>query len=118
MSTTSQFTLMAMLALAAMATSAQAQTLAQRDSAIYKACGSDMRQHCSRVSPGGGRVLACLQQHESGLSATCQSELPKLAQCRQEVQRLCGDGTLAQWRTCFESKHEQFSPECRQMAPR
>ncbi len=120
MSTTSKFTLMVLLTLAAMAASvsSQAQPLALHDSTVFKACGNDLRKHCSKVSPGGGRMLTCLQQQGEQLSATCQAELPKLTQCRQEIQRLCGDGTPAQWRVCFESKQQQFSPECQQMAPR
>jgi Cysteine rich repeat len=116
--------LVALLALAAFTETAgvQAQTLAQalaqRDTALYKACGTDLRKHCSTVLPGNGRVLACLQQQGSGLSATCQAQLPQLAQCSQELQRLCPEATPAQWRACFESKREQFSPACQQMAPR
>ena len=118
MPTTSQFTLM-LLMLAGMAASItiQAQTLALQHSTVFKACGNDLRKHCTEVSPGGGRVLTCLQQQGEQLSATCQAELPKLTQCRQEALRLCGDGTPAQWRVCFESKRQQFSPGCQQMAP-
>jgi hypothetical protein len=112
--------LVTLLALAAISETAgvQAQTQAQRDSALFKACGTDLRKHCSTLLPGGGRVLDCLQQQGTSLSATCQAQLPQLAQCSQEVQRLCGDGTPAQWRACLESKRDQFSPACRQMAPR
>jgi hypothetical protein len=112
--------LVALLTLATLASSvaAQAQTAAQRNSVVYKACGSDLRKHCWTVVPGGGRMMACLQQQGAGLSATCQAEMPKLARCSQEVQRLCGDVTPEQLRACFESKREQFSPECQQLAPR
>jgi hypothetical protein len=110
----------ALLVLAAFAETAavQAQTLARPDSALFQACGTDLRKHCSTVPPGGGRVLVCLQQQGTGLSATCQVQLPQLAQCSQEVQRLCGEGTPAQWRACLESKREQFSTACQQMAAR
>lgn len=113
-------TLAALLALATLtqSTLATAQTMAQRDSALYKACGIDLRKHCRTVVPGGGRMLACLHQQGTGLSATCQTEMPKLALCSQEIQRLCSDGTPEQLRACFGSKREQFSPECQQLAPR
>lgn len=112
--------LVALLALAALAEAAgvQGQTQAHRNSALFQACGTDLRKHCSTVPPGGGRVLACLQQQGTVLSATCRAQLPQLVQCSQEVQRLCGEGTPAQWRACFESNREQFSPACQQMAPR
>jgi hypothetical protein len=112
-----------MLALLALATltataCAGAQTQGQRDSVLFKACGTDLRKHCSTMSPGGGRVLACLQQQGAGLSATCQAVLPQLARCSLEAQGLCGEGMPAQWRACVESNYAQFSPECQQMAPR
>jgi hypothetical protein len=90
---------------------------AQAQSALFKACGADLRQHCNTVAPGGGRVLACLQAHEAELSASCQAVLPQLAQCRLETQRLCGDVSPREMRRCFEAQREQFSAECRNLTP-
>jgi Cysteine rich repeat len=95
----------------------QAQSAGMRDSSLAKACGTDLRQHCASVKPGGGRVLACLQSHEAQLTPSCKAELPKLTLCQQELRRLCGDGTPEQWRSCFASKREQFSADCRNMTP-
>ena len=35
-------------------------------------CRPDVQKLCSGVQPGGGRIVACLKQHESQLSPQCQ----------------------------------------------
>jgi Cysteine rich repeat len=105
------------LLLSGAASLAQAQTAGLRDSSLAKACATDLRQLCASVKPGGGRVLACLQSHEAELKPLCKAELPKLASCQQELTRLCGDAKPEQWRSCFASKREQFSADCRHMVP-
>jgi hypothetical protein len=52
-----------------------------------QACQADAHKHCAGERPGGGRVLGCLKQHESELSAACQAALPTLQRCAQEVKR-------------------------------
>lgn len=42
-----------------------------------QACRADYQAVCSGVSPGGGRVLACLKANYSKLSPDCQSALAK-----------------------------------------
>ena len=38
-------------------------------------CGQDVRQFCSGVPPGGGRIIQCLASHRNGLSPACRSDL-------------------------------------------
>ncbi|MDR6633720.1 pyruvate/2-oxoglutarate dehydrogenase complex dihydrolipoamide acyltransferase (E2) component [Phyllobacterium sp. 1468] len=59
------------------AAAAQQPTAAQQ-SAIKSACRSDFMAQCSGVQPGGKAALTCLQQHNSSLSAACQSALAAL----------------------------------------
>jgi hypothetical protein len=35
-------------------------------------CRPDAQKLCHGVQPGGGRIVACLKQHESELSPQCQ----------------------------------------------
>lgn len=95
-----------------------AQPPANRPDLLRQACGADLRQHCSGVQPGGGRMLACLEQQGPRLSAACRDQLPLMASCRDEASRLCGDGPAASWRICMQARSEQFSPACRQLAGR
>ena len=46
---------------------AAAQTAAQRE-----ACEADFRKFCEGVTPGGGRIIECLEQHKEQLSSACQ----------------------------------------------
>ena len=42
---------------------------------LRASCGSDYRQFCSGVQPGGGRALACLHAYGPQLSPRCRSAL-------------------------------------------
>lgn len=43
--------------------------------AAMQACRADASSLCSGVERGGGRILACLKQHESELSSGCSAAL-------------------------------------------
>jgi hypothetical protein len=53
---------------APLATADQAADLA----ALRAACSDDAQRLCAGVSPGGGRILACLKEHKSELSDRCK----------------------------------------------
>jgi hypothetical protein len=44
----------------------------QRFEAAREACKDDVATYCSSVQPGGHRIAACLRQHTSELSQSCQ----------------------------------------------
>ena len=46
---------------------------------MKEACGADISKHCSTVEPGGGRIVQCLEQHQSEISPSCQQMLQKKA---------------------------------------
>jgi len=88
------------------------------DAPTGSACRDDARKLCSGVSPGGGRVVACLQQHESELGAECKAALPTLARCSEELRSVCGADTNPRaLRSCLRDNAAKLSPECRRMAP-
>lgn len=51
--------------------------LAQKENRqiVRQACASDYQSLCSGVQPGGGRIIACLQQNEPKLSPECRQAL-------------------------------------------
>lgn len=71
----------AVLAAAAVAPSgAVAQVPPQMRSeamSLMQLCHGDYDRLCSGVQPGGGRILACLQNHASQLSAACGQAMPR-----------------------------------------
>lgn len=81
------------------------------------ACRSDARSLCSGLPPGGGRIVACLKEHEGRLSDTCKAELPALQRCAAELQQLCPGGGARERRSCLRDNAARLSPECRGIAP-
>lgn len=39
----------------------------------HRACKPDVEKFCQGVQPGGGRIVACLKQHEAELSESCKA---------------------------------------------
>jgi hypothetical protein len=63
-----------------MAASAQAQVSPQMRSeaiTLMMACRGDYDRLCAGVTPGGGRVLACLQNHTNQLTTACGQAVPR-----------------------------------------
>ena len=50
-----------------------------------KACAQDYQQLCKSVQPGGGRIVACLKQHEAELSAPCKTQISAMAAGRRDT---------------------------------
>ena len=46
----------------------------QRVEAAREACQADVAKLCPDVKPGGGRVAACLRDHDSQLSDSCKAQ--------------------------------------------
>ena len=72
MSTTKFVIFAAILLLSA--TGAMAQ-MRQGAMAVAEACKPDIRQFCSNVPPGGGRIKACMKAHLQELSEPCKEGL-------------------------------------------
>jgi len=71
---------------------------------------------------GGGRIQACLQQHEAEASEACRKKLDELGQevkllavvCRWDMSRFCSDISPGAGRVvgCLKSHDIELSPEC------
>jgi hypothetical protein len=66
------------LILAALVASCQAagtEAAAQDRRAAREACHADYQRHCAGVTPGQGRIVACLKSHIDQLSPVCRAVL-------------------------------------------
>ena len=117
----------ALLLTAASASSALAQQpLAEQ---VLEGCKSELESWCQSVTPGEGRLLACLYAHEDQLSGQCEYALYDAAvrldraisaltfvasECRGDIQSLCtevqaGEGRIVQ---CLNDNADKLSQPC------
>ncbi len=47
----------------------------QKAAMMRQACGTDYRQFCTGIRPGGGAALGCLESHAPSLSSQCRGVL-------------------------------------------
>jgi hypothetical protein len=103
-------------ALAALCTATAADT-------PQEACQQDIQLQCDRVQPGGGRVLACLKEHEKDVSTNCKvilqmakEAVQKLsAACNPDIEQFCmntpkGQGAIV---NCLRNHQKELSPGCK-----
>jgi hypothetical protein len=86
-------------------------------------CADDIAQFCKDVKPGGGRLVRCLKEHETDLSAQCQASIQEARTkvkeahdaCADDIQKLCRDVKPGAGRIvrCLREKETELSPECR-----
>jgi len=94
---------------------------------VQGACSEEMRNFCSTVTPGEGRVLLCMQAHEDKLGRPCELALFEASRniehavrrveriadaCWNDIQKHCasaGGGSIAQ---CVNDKSSFFTPQC------
>lgn len=83
-----------------------------------QACGAEREKFCASVKPGGGRVVACLKQHQAELSPACQSAMGAMADCGKELKQLCGSTDREAVRDCAKAHADELSESCRALAPK
>jgi hypothetical protein len=98
---------------------------------VSKGCDKEITAYCKDVTPGEGRVLACLYAHEDKLSGQCEYALYDAAaqleraltaltyvanECRGDLMTYCaeikpGEGRLLQ---CLDKNEAKVSKRCKQ----
>jgi hypothetical protein len=98
---------------------------------VANGCKVEIETYCSQVTPGEGRILACLYAHEDKLSAKCEYALYDAAarleravaalsyvanECGPDLEKFCasiepGKGRLL---NCLDKHDKQVSKRCKQ----
>jgi hypothetical protein len=98
---------------------------------VLKGCDKELKTYCKDVTPGEGRVLACLYAHSDKLSGQCEYALYDAAaqleraltaltyvanECRDDLEKFCsnikpGEGRLLQ---CIDKNNAKVSNRCKQ----
>jgi Cysteine rich repeat len=98
---------------------------------VAKGCDKELKTYCKDVTPGEGRVLACLYAHEDKLSGQCEYALYDAAvqlervinalayaanECRDDLAKFCsdikpGEGRLLQ---CIDKNDAKIGKRCKQ----
>ena len=96
---------------------------------VANGCKTEIEKYCAQVTPGEGRVLACLYSHGDKLSAKCEYALYDAAvqleravaalsyvanECDADLDKFCqsvapGEGRLIQ---CLEKNEKNVSARC------
>jgi hypothetical protein len=120
------------LVLGIFALSAAAPAIAQDSLLEYvlTSCEADLKQYCSQVTPGEGRLLHCAAAHEDKLSGQCSYALYQAASlleqlavaiayvaqsCETEIKTMCGDVKAGEGRvlSCLEGNSESLGEACK-----
>jgi len=103
-------------------------TLAQQ---VADGCKTDLEAHCKDVTPGEGRLLACLYAYEDKLSSRCDYALYDASarldhavtalahgatECKGDIEKHCGSVKAGEGRIldCLQKHESELTPRCKQ----
>jgi hypothetical protein len=98
---------------------------------VANGCKMEIEKYCAQVTPGQGRVLACLYAHEDKLSGKCEYALYDAAvqleravaalsyvanECDADLEKYCGSISPGGGRLldCLEKHDKKISGRCKQ----
>ena len=105
------------------------QKLMSRIEKLQSSCSDDLKQYCSNVTPGGGRLVYCLEAYEDKISAKCAFDLSEVELdlqdtieglnqavhvCEGDIQKLCGSTQPGEGRiaACLAANRSSVSAGC------
>ena len=98
---------------------------------VANGCKVELEKYCGNVTPGDGRILACLYAHGDKLSPKCEYALYDAAvqleravaalsyianECDEDLDRYCGAVAPGEGRLldCLKKKDKQLTKRCKQ----
>jgi hypothetical protein len=100
---------------------------------IFDACAKDLETYCAAVTPGEGRIVACIYAHEDKVSAECDEATENAAtlldwfletvryvydRCAEDIQNLCAGTEFREGRiiSCLIENHPKLSDTCKEVS--
>ncbi|MDH3332188.1 MAG: cysteine rich repeat-containing protein [Desulfobulbaceae bacterium] len=98
---------------------------------VAKGCEKELISYCKDVTPGEGRILACLYAHSDKLTGQCEYALYDAAvqlerfvaaltyvanECDADMEKFCADIAVGEGRVlkCLDDNAEKISARCTQ----
>jgi hypothetical protein len=91
---------------------------------VAKGCQQEIQDYCKNVTPGEGRILACLYAHQDKLSGRCEAQLERVIaaltyvanECKDDLKAYCSDVAIGKGRLlkCLEKNDAKVSDRCKQ----
>ncbi len=98
---------------------------------VANGCKAELEKYCSNVTPGEGRMLACLYAHGDKLSGRCEYALYDAAsrleravaalsyavnECSADLKQYCGSVAAGEGRLleCLQKNDSKVSQRCKQ----
>lgn len=117
--------------LAMVATAGAAGVADELVDSVAQGCEKEIKSYCSKVTPGEGRVLACIYAHNDKLSNQCEYALYDAAvqleravqslvyvvnECEADIDKYCADTMPGEGRiaTCLDKNASKVSKRCNQ----
>jgi hypothetical protein len=131
---TKAFALLSLLAVGGAASAATNQAddqIKMLGDQAKKACASDIKKYCSKLTPGGGRILTCLSNNVDKISGQCnqaageltaavQSRVETLVSqfhgaCGKDLAKYCGRVPAGQGRllSCLSGREDDLDKTCK-----
>ncbi len=98
---------------------------------VAKGCEKELTSYCKDVTPGEGRILACLYAHSDKLTGQCEYALYDAAvqlerfvaalsyianECDADLEKFCAEVAVGEGRVlkCLDDNAEKISTRCTQ----
>jgi cysteine rich repeat protein len=105
------------------------EKLTGRIQRLENSCGEDIKKFCSTVTPGGGRIVYCMEAHEDKISPKCAYELDEVEvdfqtiidqfkeaarACQSDIAKSCGQTAPGQGRiaACLAANKASVTQTC------
>jgi hypothetical protein len=85
-------------------------------------CADDAAKFCKGVNPGGGRMAACLKEHQKDLTPACRQRTENMMMRSKEMHKACADDIdkfcqnvqpgKGQIANCMREHKSELSAEC------